>query len=97
MNNLKKFPSIATFISLALISLCLSVPTMRPVNVNAQISHRSPLAERLEREDDSIDMSRYVSADLASVSPDLREELDHQSSSGDFRTLDAKGVGTPSP
>ena len=97
MNTLKQSPSIATFISLALIFLCLSVPTVRSVNVHAQLSHRSPLAERLERADDSIDISRYLSPDLAKVSPDVREELDHQSSSGDFRTMDATGAGAPSP
>jgi len=97
MDMLKKSSSIATIISLALIFLCLSVPTMRPVNVHAQLSQRSPLAERLEREDDSIDISRYVLPDLASASPDRREELDHRSSSGGFLTMDEKGAGAASP
>jgi serine protease AprX len=93
MNTLKKSPSIATFISLGLILACLCVPTMRFGNVQAQSGHRSPQAERLEREDDSIDLSGYLSTNLARVSPDLREQLDRQSSSGDFRTMDAKGAG----
>src|SRR5258707_3013851 len=90
MNTLKKFPSIASFISLVLIFLCLCVPTVRFGNVHAQSSHKSPLAERLEREDDSIDVTRYLSPDMDSVSPDLREQLDRQSSNGSYRTM---GVG----
>src|SRR5258707_8221151 len=97
MNKLRKSPQIASSISLALILLCLCVPTMRFGKVHAQDGHKSPQAQRLEREDDSIDISQYLSPDLTRVSPDLREQLDRQSSSGDFRTLDAKGGTVAGP
>lgn len=104
MKTLKKSPSIASFISLALVFLCIGVPTVRLSKVHAQSGHRSAQAQRLEREDDSLDISRYLSPDQARVSPDLRGQLDRPSTSGDYLSQSdrsqvngAEGAGLPNP
>src|SRR5437762_2158546 len=89
MNTLKKSPSLASFTSLWLV-LALCLGTLVCGSTQAQSGHGYARTERYNSLDEAHESASELSP-LVKVSPDLCEQLDHQSSGHEFSTMDAKG------
>src|SRR5438132_13915388 len=94
MNTVKRSATIAWLTSVSLV-LSLCAGTMLSGKADARSDPRSTQVERTKYQgDDATDSSFDFSIHSEKVSPDLREQLDHQSLGGDFSIMGVTGGAT---